>query len=56
MGSNYAYDTDNQDARYDGNRPIDGTLEWFPGVNAVYSRVGWPGIVPCLHGGHPALT
>ncbi len=46
MGWNYAYFTDNQDARYGGSRPIDDTLEWFPGVNAVYFRVGWARIEP----------
>lgn len=36
MGFNFPYFTDNQDANYGGSRPIDDTLDWFPGVNAVY--------------------
>jgi hypothetical protein len=41
MGWNYPYFTDNQDHSYGGDRPIDDTLDWFPGVSAVYFRVGW---------------
>ena len=46
MGWNYAYFTDNQDARYGGSRPIDDTLDWFPGVTAAYFRTGWARIEP----------
>jgi hypothetical protein len=46
MGFNFPYFTDNQDASYGGSRPIDDTLDWFPGVNAVYFRVGWGHLEP----------
>src|ERR1700677_143251 len=46
MGFNFPYFTDNQDANYGGSRPIDDTLDWFPGVNAVYFRVGWAHLEP----------
>gem|GEM_PF-945367 len=40
MGRNCACFTGNQDTRYGGSRPIDDTLDWFPGVTAVYFRSG----------------
>lgn len=46
MGWNFPYFVDNQDARYGGDRPTDDTLDWFPGANAVYFRVGWAHIEP----------
>lgn len=46
MGWNFPWFIDNQDGRYGGDRPIDDTLDWFPGANAVYFRVGWAHIEP----------
>ena len=46
MGWNYPYYIDNQDAQYGGARPEDDTLDWFPGANAVYFRVGWAHLEP----------
>ena len=46
MGWNFPYFIDNQDAQYGGDRPEDDTLDWFPGANAVYFRVGWAHIEP----------
>jgi hypothetical protein len=46
MGWNFPYYIDNQDAQYGGGRPEDDTLDWFPGANAVYFRVGWAHLEP----------
>lgn len=46
MGWNFPYLIDNQDAQYGGDRPEGDTLDWFPGVNAVYFRVGWAHLEP----------
>lgn len=46
MGWNFPYCIDNQDAQYGGGRPEDDTLDWFPGANAVYFRVGWAHLEP----------
>jgi hypothetical protein len=46
MGWNFPYYIDNQDAQYGGCRPEDDTLDWFPGANAVYFRVGWAHLEP----------
>lgn len=46
MGWNFPYYIDNQDGQYGGGRPEDDTLDWFPGANAVYFRVGWAHLEP----------